>query len=94
MSLGQVLRTARQDRGWLLDDVARRTGLSRGYISRLERDLAQPTKATLGQLGRTFRLSFEYLLFCTGRLPDDICHLSLTAQDVAKLYKELRRNHG
>lgn len=40
----------RVDRGWSLDDLARRTGVSRSTLSRLERAEISPTAALLGKL--------------------------------------------
>src|SRR3954451_10004118 len=44
--LGQL----RTERGWSLEDVAERTGISRATLSRLERSELSPTAAMLGAL--------------------------------------------
>ncbi len=45
--VGPKLRAARTAQGFTLDQVARATGLTRGYLSRLERDDASPSVTTL-----------------------------------------------
>jgi transcriptional regulator with XRE-family HTH domain len=44
---GQQLRTAREAVGMTLQDVASATGLTKGYISQIERDLSSPSVSTL-----------------------------------------------
>ncbi len=45
--LGARLRHAREQRQLSLGDVAERTGLSRGFLSRVERDMTSPSVASL-----------------------------------------------
>jgi transcriptional regulator with XRE-family HTH domain len=45
--IGAKLRAARQSRGLTLDDVARPAGLTKGFVSRLERDDVSPSVASL-----------------------------------------------
>jgi transcriptional regulator with XRE-family HTH domain len=45
--IGTKLRTARQLRGLTLDQVARSAGLTKGFVSRLERDDVSPSVASL-----------------------------------------------
>jgi transcriptional regulator with XRE-family HTH domain len=45
--LGQELRKARQRAGLIQEQLSFRAGLSRPYISQLERDLKSPTVDTL-----------------------------------------------
>ena len=94
ISLGHVLWKERTKRGWTVEDVACRVGLSKGQISKIEQDKSVPSDETLGRFGHTFRISFEYLLFRTGRLPADIARLPLEPQDIAAVYKTLRGSHG
>ncbi|QKW20369.1 helix-turn-helix transcriptional regulator [Kitasatospora sp. NA04385] len=55
--LAARLAALRADRGWSLDELARRSGISRSTLSRLERAELSPTAAQLGRLctahGRT-----------------------------------------
>ncbi|WP_294081682.1 cupin domain-containing protein [Sphaerobacter sp.] len=45
--IGQRLRAARQQRSLSLEQVARLTGLTKGFLSQVERDLASPSVASL-----------------------------------------------
>ncbi len=45
--IGTRLRSARKGRGLTLDDVARAAGLTKGFVSRLERDDVSPSVASL-----------------------------------------------
>lgn len=45
--IGRRLRAARQQRSLSLEQVARLTGLTKGFLSQVERDLASPSVASL-----------------------------------------------
>ncbi|MDQ8703887.1 cupin domain-containing protein [Streptomyces sp. LHD-70] len=45
--IGRLLRRERLDRGFTLEKLAERTGLSRSYLSNVERDVNSPTINTL-----------------------------------------------
>ncbi|MCM3812939.1 cupin domain-containing protein [Streptomyces sp. DR7-3] len=45
--IGQYLRRERMDRGFTLEKLAAKTGLSRSYLSNVERDVNSPTINTL-----------------------------------------------
>lgn len=45
--IGPRLRHARQQRGFTIAQVAEATGVTKGFVSRLERDAASPSVATL-----------------------------------------------
>ena len=48
--LAQRLRELRHERGWSLDELAARSGVSRATLSRLENNEVSPTAAVLGRL--------------------------------------------
>jgi transcriptional regulator with XRE-family HTH domain len=48
--IGSVLRRLRQQRGWTLRELSRRSGLSVAFISEVERDLVSPSVASLSRL--------------------------------------------
>src|SRR5256885_9308575 len=58
-AIAQRLRRERQHRGWSLDELARRAGVSKAMLSKLERCEASPTATLLGRisgaLGMTIR---------------------------------------
>ena len=46
------LRRRRLEHGWTLDDLARRTGLSRRSLSMLELSQREPRPSTIGRIAR------------------------------------------
>jgi transcriptional regulator with XRE-family HTH domain len=65
-ALARRVREERSARGWSLDDLARRAGVSRAMISKIERQEASPTAAVLGRLSGAFGLSISSLLAESG----------------------------
>jgi transcriptional regulator with XRE-family HTH domain len=61
VELGARLRRLRGERGWRLEDLAERTGLSRAYLSRLEAGGRQPSLGALFDLARAYDVSFSSL---------------------------------
>lgn len=60
-SLGGRLHALRAGRGWTLDELARRAGLSKSYLSRLEDGERQPSIAALLSLAQAYGLSLASL---------------------------------
>lgn len=64
MDLGMVgarLKSLRKERGWRLEDLAERTGLSKAYLSRLESGERQPSLTALFGVARAYGISFSAL---------------------------------
>ncbi|KQU54645.1 DNA-binding protein [Bosea sp. Leaf344] len=59
--LGQKLKAARQARGWTLEDLAGRTGVSRAMVSRVERGESSPTATLLMKLTTGLGISLSSL---------------------------------
>jgi transcriptional regulator with XRE-family HTH domain len=59
--LGARIRHARERRRLSLGDVSERTGLSRGFLSRVERDMTSPSVASLVAVCRAIALPLERL---------------------------------
>jgi transcriptional regulator with XRE-family HTH domain len=59
--LGRRLAELRKERGWKLEDVAKRTNLSRPYLSRLEGGERQPSLAALFALARAYGVTLSSL---------------------------------
>ena len=55
------MRTLRRERGWTLEDLAGRTGLSRAYLSRLEAGERQPSLSVLSEVANAYGISFSSL---------------------------------
>ena len=49
-SVGQALRERRGHHGWILADVAERTGISKSTLSKIENDLISPSYQSILQL--------------------------------------------
>ncbi len=61
--LAQRLKALRADRGWSLDELARRSGVSRATLSRLESAEVSPTAGVLGRLCAAYGLSLSRLMY-------------------------------
>ena len=59
--IGARLRRLRKERGWRLEDLAERTGLSRAYLSRLEGGERQPSLGALFGVARAYGVPFSSL---------------------------------
>jgi transcriptional regulator with XRE-family HTH domain len=60
--LAERLRQERESRGWTLADLAERSGVSRGAISKIERGESSPTAGLLVRLADAFDLTLAGLL--------------------------------
>lgn len=60
--LAQRLRALRSERGWSLDDLANRSGISRATLSRLENAEVSPTASVLGKLCAAYGLTMSRLM--------------------------------
>jgi transcriptional regulator with XRE-family HTH domain len=56
------LRAEREARGWPLAELARRSGVSKAMISKIEREECSPTASLLGRLSGAFGLTLTTLL--------------------------------
>lgn len=59
--LGARLRDLRTGRGWTQDELARRAGLSKSYLSRIEDGERQPSLASLLSLAQAYGISVASL---------------------------------
>jgi len=60
-SLAQRVRGERTARGWSLDDLAGRAGVSKAMLSKIERAEASPTAATLSRIATAYGLTLAGL---------------------------------
>ncbi len=78
--LAQRLKALRMERGWSLDDLARRSQVSRATLSRLENAEVSPTASVLGRLCAAFGLTLSRLL---RMVEDDFpAHVPLAGQAI------------
>lgn len=60
--IAQRLKALRAERGWSLDELARRSNVSRATLSRLENAEVSPTASVLGKLCAVYGLTMSRLL--------------------------------
>src|SRR5579864_4908016 len=60
--IAQRLGRLRTDRGWSLEELSERTGISRASLSRLERSELSPTAAMLGKLCAVYGWTLSRLM--------------------------------
>jgi transcriptional regulator with XRE-family HTH domain len=61
--IARRLKELRAERGWSLDDLARRSNVSRATLSRLENAEVSPTASVLNKLCATYGLTMSRLLY-------------------------------
>lgn len=61
-SLASVVRRARRQHGWSVQDLAERAGVSRSMVSKVEREEAQPTAVLLGRLSGALGMTLTELV--------------------------------
>jgi transcriptional regulator with XRE-family HTH domain len=60
-ALARRIRGERTGRGWSLEDLARRAGVSKAMLSKIERAEASPTAATLSRIATAYGLTLAAL---------------------------------
>ncbi|MBL8906731.1 MAG: helix-turn-helix transcriptional regulator [Rhizobiales bacterium] len=60
--IAQRLKALRNERGWSLDELASRSGVSRATLSRLENSDVSPTASVLGKLAAAFGMTISRLM--------------------------------
>ncbi len=81
--LGGRIRGLRAQREWTLDELAKRAGLSKSYLSRLEDGERQPSLAALLSLGQAFGVALA-ALFPPDRSAAEDCVIVRAADAVAR----------
>lgn len=61
-ALAARLRALRAERGWSLDELARRSGVSRAALSRMENAEVSPTASVLNRLAAAYGLTMSRLI--------------------------------
>lgn len=59
--IGAKIRAARSDRGWTLENLASKSGLSTGFLSQVERDLTTLSIVSLSAICRALNVPIESL---------------------------------
>ncbi len=71
-AFGQRLREERQATGRSLSDLAKALQVTKGYLSRLERGKAKPSKGIIESIARVLKIDPGSLRVLAGDLPDDV----------------------
>ncbi|WP_427107971.1 helix-turn-helix domain-containing protein [Lysinibacillus xylanilyticus] len=66
MSLGKTIRTARNEAGLTMNELAEKTDLTQGYVSKIENDLKVPTKEVLQKISTILKIPFIDLMTKAG----------------------------
>src|SRR6202030_4819023 len=61
-AVARTLQALRADRGWSLDQLAARSGVSKGVLVALEQGRSNPTLATLARIGDAFGVPVTQLV--------------------------------
>jgi transcriptional regulator with XRE-family HTH domain len=77
--LGRNIVRAREERGWLQTDLARRLGISPGRLSKWEKGEHAPPLAGLADLGRVLETSLDVLVL--GSVKGDAGALTLPQRE-------------
>jgi len=98
MTAGDIISTGRKRAGLTLKEVAAQvvkedgTPISLSYLNDVEHNRRPaPSPHLLKQLADTLHLSYEYLLFLAGDLPDDLQDDSYTPEAVEAAFQAFRR---
>ncbi|ABA56551.1 transcriptional regulator, XRE family (plasmid) [Nitrosococcus oceani ATCC 19707] len=102
-TFGHYIATMRAQQGLTQRALAARIHHENGhpispqYLHDIEYDRRMPSSDhLLRQFAKALKLDTDYLYYLVGRLPEDICRLSLTELEVSKGMKALRnaKKHG
>lgn len=59
---GDTIRALREQRGWTLEDLARRTQRSRAYLSRVENGQRTPSRITMHRIANALEVDVDDLV--------------------------------
>ena len=89
--LGETVRLLRQRAGFSIQDVAKRTGLSTGMISQLERALAMPSIRTLRLLSIALDVPISYFFEASDAGDAAALHRAQERSAAAAAHRQRRR---
>lgn len=69
---GELLRRHRTDRGYTLEELASEVEVTKGYLSRLERGKAKPSRTLIGAMARSLAVDPSSLYLAAGYFPEDV----------------------
>jgi transcriptional regulator with XRE-family HTH domain len=66
--IARRVRDSRREKGWSLEELAQRSGVSKAMLSKIERCKASPTAALLGKISGALGITMSALLTAPARL--------------------------
>jgi len=72
VKLHKLIKRTREERSFTQTELARRTKISLGYLSRVESGQLVPGEDLLGRLASALSLPMDQVLTSAGRLPKDV----------------------
>ncbi|MGK7914781.1 MAG: helix-turn-helix domain-containing protein [Prochloraceae cyanobacterium] len=94
-TFGQVIRTARKNKGYSQRDLAKQIGLDFTYLSKLENSRTDypPKEDVIRSIAKHLELDEEELVFLAGRIPQrDEELLKQHYQSMPALFRRMREN--
>ncbi len=85
------IKSIRQDRGFSLNQLARMTGLSKGYLSKIENGLSVPPIVTLYRIASALNVDLTHFFHSEDSSEDPNWHISVVRKDARK---EISVNSG
>jgi transcriptional regulator with XRE-family HTH domain len=79
-AVARTLQALRADRGWSLDQLAARSGVSKGVLVALEQGRSNPNLATLARIGDAFGIPVTQLVDVGGEPP-----VRISSQDASRV---------
>lgn len=92
-SLGRNINRIRKQKGITLQELARRSGLTKSYLSRIERSRKAPPYSTVNRISRALEVEVTYLLSDKLDLLSDI-RFSLTKKGKGEVVQTLGSSYG
>lgn len=92
-SVGKNIRSLRKQRNWSLQELADRTGLTRSYLSKIERSKKAPPYATVNRIAMALEVEVSYLLSEKVSYFSDI-RISVTRKGKGKIVETLGSSYG
>jgi transcriptional regulator with XRE-family HTH domain len=76
LAVGEAVRRAREERGMTVAEFAKRSGVSRAMITKIENDAAQPTAVLLGRLSGALGITLSSLVARAEREDSPVARVS------------------
>lgn len=88
MSLGEVIKHARENRGLSIRALATAVGVSSGFLTRIEHDQANPTWSTIERIAEALNMSATLRLTAT---EDEVAAATAMVQRLSPMHRLLRQ---